>query len=173
VPDPDSKVLARLERFGRAAENTLLVLLLTAMIVLAVGQIALRELFDTGLIWADELVKLLVLWIAMLGSVAASRDDRHLRIDVLSHLLSDKMISVVRLVVEIFAAVICAVVTWHAFRWLQIEFEDGDTLLIDFPAWIAHGVLPLAFILMTYRFGLSSLKRIVHLASTNDRAEVQ
>jgi len=88
--------------------------LLTAMIVLAVGQIVLREFFDTGIIWADEFVKLLVLWIAMLGSIAASRDDRHLRIDVLSHALSEKMVVVARLVVELFAAVICGVVAFHA-----------------------------------------------------------
>ena len=170
---PDSKVLARLERFGTAAENTVLVLLLVAMIVLAVGQIVLREVFDTGIIWADELVKLLVLWIAMLGSIAASRDDRHLRIDVLSHALPEKMVVLSRLVVELFAAVICGVVAWHAYRWLQIEVEYQDTVLVDFPAWLAHGILPLAFVLMTYRFALSSIKRVMQLAAPGDQVEPQ
>ena len=171
MPKPNSKVLAHLERFGTAAENTVLVLLLTAMIVLAVGQIVLREFFDTGIIWADEFIKLLVLWIAMLGSIAASRDDRHLRIDVLSHLLSEKMLSVTRLVVETFAAVICGVVAWHAYRWLQIELEYEDTVLIDFPAWFAHGIVPVAFLLMGYRFGLSSIKRAVEIAAPSKRSE--
>jgi len=173
VPDPDSKFLKQLERFGTMAENTVLVLLLTAMIVLAVGQIALRELFETGIIWADELIKLLVLWIAMLGSIAASRDDRHLRIDVLSHALSEKVISLTRLVVEIFAAVICGVVAWHGFRWLQIELEYQDTVLIDFPAWLAHGIVPLAFMLMTYRFALSSIKRAMQLKTAHGLSETQ
>jgi TRAP-type C4-dicarboxylate transport system permease small subunit len=155
VPDPISKVFARLERFGTAAENTVLVLLLTAMIVLAVGQIVLREFFDTGIIWSDELVKLLVLWIAMLGSIAASRDDRHLRIDVLSHALSEKMVVVSRLIVELFAAIICGVVAFHAYRWLQIEVEYEDTVLIDFPAWLAHG------------------KRAMQLIASRDQAESQ
>ncbi len=173
MPDSDSKFLKQLERFGTIAENTVLVLLLTAMIVLAVGQIALRELFETGIIWADELIKLLVLWIAMLGSIAASRDDRHLRIDVLSHALSEKMISLTRLVVEIFAAVVCGVVAWHAFRWLQIELEYQDTVLVDFPAWLAHGIVPLAFILMTYRFALSSIKRAMQLKTARSLSEAQ
>lgn len=171
--DPNSKVLVHLERFGRAAENTVLVLLLTAMIVLAVGQIALREIFATGIIWADEFIKLLVLWIAMLGSIAASRDDRHLRIDVLSHLLSEKMISVTRLVVETFAAIICGIVAWNAYRWLQIELEYQDTVLIDFPAWFAHAILPVAFLLMTYRFVLSSIKRAMQLISPREQSEDQ
>ena len=173
MPEPNSKILARLERFGTAAENTVLVLLLTAMIVLAVGQIVLREFFDTGIIWADEFVKLLVLWIAMLGSIAASRDDRHLRIDVLSHALSEKMVVVARLVVELFAAVICGVVAFHAYRWLQIEVEYEDTVLIDVPAWLAHGILPVAFALMTYRFALSSIKRAMQLKASRDHGESQ
>ena len=143
------------------------------MIVLAVGQIVLREFFDTGIIWADEFVKLLVLWIAMLGSIAASRDDRHLRIDVLSHALSEKMVVVARLVVELFAAVICGVVAFHAYRWLQIEVEYEDTVLIDVPAWLAHGILPVAFALMTYRFALSSIKRAMQLKASRDQGESQ
>ena len=63
-------LLARLDRFGRAVENVLLVTLLTGMIVLAVGQIALREFFGSGFIWADELLKLMVLWLAMIAAVA-------------------------------------------------------------------------------------------------------
>ena len=173
MPDPKSKVLVRLERFGTAAENTILVLLLIAMIALAVGQIVLREVFDTGIIWSDELVKLLVLWIAMLGSVAASRDDRHLRIDVLSHALSEKMVVVSRLIVELFAAAICGMVAFHAYRWLQIEVEYEDTVLIDFPAWLAHGILPVAFVLMTYRFALSSIKRAMQLIASRDQGESQ
>lgn len=173
APEPAPNLLKRLESFGRAAENTVLVLLLTAMIVLAVGQIALRELFDTGIIWADELVKLMVLWIAMLGALAASRDDRHLRIDLLSHTLSERMLALARLVVEVFAAVVCGVVAWHAFRWLQIEFEYQDSVLVDFPAWLAHAILPLAFVLMSYRFTLSSIKRGAQLRAERRQPEEQ
>ena len=60
--------------------------------LLAVAQIVLREAFSTGFVWADELLKLLVLWLAMVGSVAASRDNRHIRIDALSHILPDTAI---------------------------------------------------------------------------------
>ncbi|MFQ6005287.1 MAG: TRAP transporter small permease [Woeseia sp.] len=173
APEPAPRFLERLEGLGRAAENTVLVLLLTAMIALAVGQIALRELFNTGIIWADELVKLMVLWIAMLGALAASRDDRHLRIDLLSHTLSERTLALTRLVVEIFAAVICGIVAWHSFRWLQLEFEYEDSVLVDFPAWLAHAILPFAFMLMTYRFTLSSIKRGAQLAVSGRQPEEQ
>lgn len=120
--------------------------------LLAVGQIVLREVFNTGFVWADELIKLMVLWLAMVGSIAASRDDRHIRIDALSHILPDTAIKLTRIAVDIFAAIVCAVIAWQTYRYLQLEIEFEDTVLIDVPAWIAHLIVPLAFALVSYRF---------------------
>jgi len=150
-------LLQRLDRVGRFLENSTLVGLLVSMMVLAVGQIVLRQVFNTGFIWADELIRLIVLWLAMVGSVAAARDNRHIRIDVLSHLLSDNAIRYVRGVVDLFAAAVCAVIAWHAWRYLQLEIEFEDTVLVDTPAWIAHIVLPAAFALVSYRFVVGSI----------------
>lgn len=147
--------LSRLDRIGRFAENTALVTLLSAMMVLAVGQIVLREVFSTGLIWADELIKLMVLWLAMVGSIAAARDNRHIRIDALSHILPDTAIKLTRVLVDVFAAAVCGVIAWHTYRYLQLEIEFEDSVLIDTPAWIAHLIVPLAFALIAYRFLVS------------------
>ena len=138
--------------------------------LLAVGQIVLRELFSTGFVWADELIKLMVLWLAMVGSIAASRDNRHIRIDALSHILPETAIKLTRIAVDIFAAIVCAVIAWHTYRYLQLEIEFEDTVLIDVPAWIAHLIVPLAFALVSYRFAVSigwSIYRLV----TGDESE--
>ena len=138
--------------------------------LLAVGQIVLRELFSTGFVWADELIKLMVLWLAMVGSIAASRDDRHIRIDALSHILPETAIKLTRIVVDIFAAIVCAVIAWHTYRYLQLEIEFEDTVMIDVPAWIAHLIVPLAFALVSYRFAVSIGWGIYRLV-TGDESE--
>lgn len=137
------------------------------MILLAVGQIVLRELFSTGFVWADELVKLLVLWLAMIGSIAASRDNRHIRIDALSHVLPDFANRVIRVIVDLFAAVVCGVVAWHSYRWTLQEIEFGDTVLINTPAWIAHIVVPIAFAVMAYRFLVLVIAEIAGVDTTD------
>ncbi len=132
--------------------------------LLAVGQIAMRIFLSTGFIWADELVKLLVLWIALVASIAASRSDRHLRIDVLSHFVAAKYARFPRMIVDLFAAFVCGVLAWQSWRYLQLTIEFEDTVLVDLPAWIAYGLLPLSFVLMCYRFLLlsgSNLMRII------------
>lgn len=155
--------LIRLDRYGRAAENVALVSLLTSLMLIAVGQIVLRQVFSTGIIWADELVKIIVLWLAMFGAVAAARDNRHIRIDALSHLLPAAFVRYTRVFVDLFAAVVCAVVAWQAFRYMQLEIEFEDTVLIDTPAWIAHAVIPAAFALMSYRFVVGAVARVANI----------
>ena len=153
-------ILSRLEKFGRAAENSALVLLLTGMIILAVGQIVLREVFSTGFGWADELIKLMVLWLAMVGSIAACRDNRHIRIDALSHLLPESVVTFTQMLVDVFAAIVCAVIAWHAYRYLQLEIEFEDIVLVSTPAWITHMIMPLAFGLISYRFIVNVLTKL-------------
>ena len=154
-----SSMLATFDRYGRFVENALLVALLAAMMLLAVAQIVMREVFNTGFVWAGELLKLMVLWLAMIAAVAACRDNRHIRIDALSHILPDKAIRATRVLVDLFAAVVCAVIAWHAWRYLQLEIEFGDTVLIDVPAWIVHFIVPLGFALMAYRFVVGAIAK--------------
>jgi C4-dicarboxylate transporter DctQ subunit len=137
----------------------MLVSMLSAMMVVAVGQIVMREFFGTGFGWADELVRLMVLWLALIGSIAACRENRHIRIDALSHILPDRMVEVLRVVVDVFAAAVCAFIALQAWRYLQIEIEYEDTVLVDTPAWIVHSIMPAAFALMAYRFLISSGKQ--------------
>lgn len=120
--------------------------------LLAVAQIVLRIFFSFGFVWADELVKLFVLWIALIASIAASRSNRHLRIDVLSHFVAEKYARIPRVIVDGFAAFMCGLLAWHSWRYIELVIEFEDTVLIDFPAWVAYVLLPLSFVLMGYRF---------------------
>ena len=156
--------LALLERIGRKAEDAALVVLLGSMVLLAVLQIVLRQFFGTGIVWADELIKIIVLWLAMVGSITAARDNRHIRIDVLSHVLPERLVVVSRIVVELFAAVVCVVIAWQAWRYLKIEIEWQETVLVGQPAWAAHVIVPLAFLLIAYRFAVAVFANVYTLS---------
>ena len=164
------QLLGRLEEAGAALETILLVSILTAMMLVAVGQIVMREAFGTGFGWADELVRLMVLWLAMIGSIAACRENRHIRIDALSHVLPDIAVKLIRVLVDVFATFVCAVIAFQAWRYLQIEIEYGDEVLVNTPAWIAHSIMPAAFFLMAYRFLIGALRQVGDLVF--ERAEV-
>lgn len=163
MSEPEEGFLARLSRWGIAAENATLVVLFAALMLLAVTQIVMRIFFSSGFVWTDELLKLIVLWITLVASIAASRSDRHLRIDVVSHFVAERYARVPRLIVDGFAAFICTVLAWQSFRYLQLSIEFEDTVLIDIPAWMAYCILPFAFFIMSYRFLVSSVTQLVKM----------
>jgi TRAP-type C4-dicarboxylate transport system permease small subunit len=156
-------LLDRLDKAGRLVENVFLVGLLSSMMLLSVAQIIAREVFETGFYWSGGLVKIMVLWLAMVGAVAACRENRHIRIDAISHLLSDRAVAIARVVVDLFAAGVCALVGWHAWRYVKLEMEWQDTVLIDIPSWIVHAIVPLAFGLLSYRFLVGVVKEAIRL----------
>lgn len=157
-------MLARLERLGRFVENGALVVLLGTMILLAASQIILRNFFDTGFVWADEFLRLCLLWTAMFGAVAASRDNKQISIDVLSRFLKGRWNAVAALSVQVFTCGISGIIGWHSFRFVRDSRQFDDILLGDWPAWIFQLVLPLAFMLIAYRyllFAIASANRLL------------
>ncbi len=78
------KALDRL--FFRLAE-TLLVLMLSAMVVMVFGNVVLRYGFNSGLDFSEELSRFYFIWITFLGAIIAMRENAHLGLDTLIRLL--------------------------------------------------------------------------------------
>jgi TRAP-type C4-dicarboxylate transport system permease small subunit len=153
-------ILGRLERTGKFLEDALLVAILAAMILLAATQILLRNVFDIGFIWTDELLRLLVLWIAVAGALAASRSDRHISIAVLDRFLPDVAQKATKLALDLFTAAVCALIAWHSLAFVLTTREFGDTMLGGFPAWILQAIMPAGFALMAWRYTLFALRAL-------------
>lgn len=161
---PTKGILARLDRAGRFGEDAVLVIILTAMILLAASQIVLRNFLNIGLIWGDELLRMLVLWIAVAGAVAASRSDKHINIAVLDRFLPEKLKRAVKLVIHLFTAAICGIVAWHSWQFVMTSREFGDILMGSVPAWIPQGIMPVGFALICYRYSLFVIRDVLLLA---------
>ncbi len=161
--DPSQTILQRLEKLGRTLEDAVLVIILSGMILLAAGQIVARNIFGFGFIWSDELLRMLVLWIAVAGAVAASRKDKHINIAILDRFLPAGLKDGVKIIIDLFTAVVCAVVTWYSINFVRISYAYEDILLGNVPAWILQLVLPIGFGLIAWRYTLFSLKRLAGL----------
>jgi len=157
------KLLDFLERFGRGVENLLLCSLLLGMVGLAVWQIFARNLLGSSLPWADEFLKILLLWLAMAGAVAAGRENKHIQIDVLSRLVPERLKALAEVVTALFTTAICALCAWHAGRFVGTEREFGATLMGNAPAWIFEAAIPVGFGLLAYRYLIISSRRLIAL----------
>jgi TRAP-type C4-dicarboxylate transport system permease small subunit len=152
--------LQRGNRLIARLEDGLLILLLVAMIALAATQIALRDIWESGLEWGDPITKVLVLWVTMLGAIAATRDGNHINIDLLSRFLPIKAQSVNRMITDLFAALVCAVLAYHAARMVIIDHEAATQAFAAVPTWLCEIIIPIGFAVMGLRFLSASLLAI-------------
>ena len=167
----EGSVFEKLEKAGTYAEDGLLLVILISMILLAGTQIFLRNFFDTGFFWGDELLRLLVLWLTIAGGLAASRMDKHISIAVIDRFLPQKAQTVSKIIIDLFTASICALFAWHSARFVMGSDEYGDMLMRNVPAWILQSILPVGFGLMAYRHLILAAKRL--FAGNNSTAEEQ
>ena len=126
------------------------------MILLASAQIFLRNLFDSSFSWGDPLLRILVLWVGLLGALAASRGNRQITVDVLTRLLQGRAKSAARAVASVFTAVVCGVLTYHAGRFVAMEYQEGTPAVAGLPAWLFELVMPFAFGLICVRYALEA-----------------
>lgn len=127
------------------------------MIVLAGLQILLRNVWDTAIVWNDPLLRVAVLWVGLLGAMVATRQDRHIRIDVLTRYGSATVKRLSRLLTELFSALICALLAYHGWRFMLFDREAGIVAFAAVPVWVCEAIIPFGFGVMALRFLLAAL----------------
>ena len=152
-------------------EQILLVILLSSMILIAFLQIVLRNLLSTGLSWGDPLVRNLVLWIGFIGAALATREGKHINIDVLSRWMPPLGKDLIEFLTQLFSFFICGLLTYAAWKFIRNEAQMGTIAFLGIPAWIPEIILPLAFGLMALRFGLRSLKNLFGMIKMGKRCD--
>jgi C4-dicarboxylate transporter DctQ subunit len=140
------------------AEQILLLTFLSSMILIAFLQIILRNVFTTGLTWGDLVLRNLVLWVGFIGATLATREGKHINIDVVSRWLPPRGKNFVTLITHLFSFLVCCLLTYAASKFIKNEAEMGNVTFLNIPAWIPEMILPITFGLMAFRFVLRSLK---------------
>lgn len=148
----------RLTRSLRALESGLLATLLATMIAVAAYQVIARNLFDSGLLWGDGMVRVLVLWVTLLGGMVASRQDEHIRMDLAGKFLDERRNRQLRRLTSVFTAVICGLFTYHSARFVWVDYQEGVTAFASVPAWVCEVIMPVGAGVMALRYLLHSVK---------------
>jgi len=152
----------RLTAYLKHLEDGILVAILASMIVLAIGQVALRNVWGSGLAWADPLLRILVLWIALMGAMAATRDRNHISIDVLSKFLPAYLKRPAQFIIYGFTSGICALLAWQGGRLVLMDYREATTAFAAIPAWVCELIMPFGFGVMSLRFFLYGLQALTN-----------
>jgi TRAP-type C4-dicarboxylate transport system permease small subunit len=128
---------------------------LLLLLVLALLQILIRNLFDAGIADADTLTRYLVLYVTFFGAAVAVDRDRHIKIDVCCTLLKPVTLRKLYRPMRALAAAVCAFFTDAAIRfWL-----DSWQYAPEHEQWLVLVglIIPVGFALLTLQFVLASI----------------
>jgi TRAP-type C4-dicarboxylate transport system permease small subunit len=153
------KILKTIDTAFNKLESALLILMLTTMVVVAFGQVVLRNVFHTGIQGADVLLRHLVLWIGFLGAALATSAERHINIDALRRFLSPRIRSAIDVLTDLFASVVCFFLMNAARVFVEAEKADNRMVYQEIPAWYVQTIIPIGFGLLVIHFALRALIR--------------
>ncbi|UCG12586.1 MAG: TRAP transporter small permease [Deltaproteobacteria bacterium] len=158
---PVSKALQATSQLFGHLEKWILVLLISLLAFFSVLQIVLRNFFATGLVWSDELLRHGVLWVSFLGATRATAENKHIRIDLLPRLLSDRGRFAVGLACSFFSCLVCLVLFWASWNFVKDERLFAGTAFASIPYWCLEVIFPFSFALMALRFGFGFITGLI------------
>lgn len=138
----------RSNSFLSKIETGLLCLIVALMIGLGVLEIVLRYGFKTSLLWKTVMLENLTLWLCFLGAALATAEKRHISIDVLSRILSEKIMRYSHYIIDILSLIVVSILVYYGFKFLQAEQKLQATLIGEIPLWWAKSIIPMGFVLI-------------------------
>ena len=151
----DRTLLSKVADILRLTGNALLVGLFLIMLLVAAAQVMAREL-GVGLYWGDDLVRMSVLWVTMVGAVVAIGDNKHIRIDLIDRFLPPQALRGLHAVTYLITAAICATFGYFSLDMIAWDYADGTPGVGQVPAWLFETVIPISAFVMALRFALKA-----------------
>ena len=125
--------LARMFRTSLAAYCRLLKLALTSLMLLMVVPVLLQILSRySGIIpryiWTEEVARFCFVWIVMIGSMIAVREESHFRVDLLPQPDTDRQAGVSSLVVHVAMVLVAVVFALYGFEFARFGYRQTSEM---------------------------------------------
>ncbi|MBI5215925.1 MAG: TRAP transporter small permease [Ignavibacteriae bacterium] len=159
------KFLQSLSKTLGLVEKVLIIVLLSTMVLLSFTQVVLRNIFSTGFLWADPLLRHAVLWIGFIGASIAAEQEKHISIDLVTRFTSARVASYIKILTSFFPVIVCAILADAGWTFLISEQESNSPLFsigeTEYPAWWFQTVIPFGFGLISFRFLLKTIEHAI------------
>jgi TRAP-type C4-dicarboxylate transport system permease small subunit len=161
-------VVRQIDRAIGRLEGWLLVLFLTAMVTLTILQVALRALFIYAHLhwansfmgqidWAEPLVRLMVLWVSLIGASLVTGENKHIKIDLMSDLLPAPLLPYRKLLLSAACVLITGFMLKASISYVKMEASFGSQIFAGLPNWVGQLILPIGFSVILFRFCLGAI----------------
>jgi TRAP-type C4-dicarboxylate transport system permease small subunit len=102
----------------------------------------------------------MVLWAGLFGAAVATKQGKHITIDIISHMLPEQYQSWLQALLNLFATGVSTTLTYAAIIFVRDEATYGGRALLDIPSWGLNLIFPLAFGIISFRFLILTLNNL-------------
>ena len=160
--------LGRIVVFLLLMEDGILIGLFLIMLGMATVQILLRNFFSTGIVWGDVMLRIIILWIGLVGAMVASRKGDHISVDLIARYLPQQLKGLVKGICALVTALVCTVVAYYSLQFVFREFEEGGIAFAKMPVWVCEAIIPLAFTAIALRYFITSFNNLTAFLKSPD-----
>lgn len=150
-------------KFLERPVNWLAAALLMSLVVLSNWAVVQRYLIGRPLHFTEEVSGLLLIWIVMIGAIAAERDDQHLTISVFVDMLPDRAALVVNTVIGTLSVIVLVAVAWIGIQ-LTGSVSTRITQILRIPYYWIYIAFPIGcggiIVYMIHR-NISNIRQIL------------
>ena len=158
------RFIEKLNEAVASIETFFLVIFLAVMVFLGFFQVILRDFFSYGFTWADELLRNIVLWSALLGASLATKAGRHINIDIITRNLRGGQKVLVEILIDLISGSVCFILFEASIGFIRMEMEYPQvSMFFNLPVWVFELVFPIFFIISTIRFMIHALDGVIAL----------
>ncbi|MBW1821857.1 MAG: TRAP transporter small permease subunit [Deltaproteobacteria bacterium] len=144
----------KFDEFLAVFEKSLVVAFLSALILIITFNVISRNLFQVSFQKILEISPSLVLWLALLGSSLALRNQRHIKLEILLRFCSDKFKTFAIIAVSAFGMTVMGILFW-----VSIEFVGNEILIFGKWGLIAI-IFPIFFAISFFRYFIQLMNNL-------------
>ncbi|MBU0993221.1 MAG: TRAP transporter small permease [Proteobacteria bacterium] len=133
-------------------EKWLICISVITMISIAFGQVVLRNTLSMGFLWVEHLTRILILWVTFLGASTASREKRHISMDLLTRYVSEPKQKVFSIISSLTVGVCCFLLFMTSVSYIHIQMDSHvSNIWPGAPDWVFLLVIPYFFMITMFR----------------------
>jgi TRAP-type C4-dicarboxylate transport system permease small subunit len=122
------------------------------------------------LVWTDELARYLMVWVALLGWMIASRRRAHIRITILIDRLPRGLRVLTEVVIQLAMVAFGALLAWHSFELIERAW-DVEAVSLPIPSALIYVLVPLAGLAVVAQ-AIADMVRVVQRREPVPESEV-
>lgn len=125
------------------------IVLTGVLVVIVSSNVFARYVLNTGILWAEELSRLIFVWVVFLGAHVAHTRGAHVSMTFITDRLPEKALNVVRVIGTLAVIVFLAVVAWSGYELVARTVRFGRTTpILGISAGWGYASVPISALLM-------------------------